>query len=473
MPITKRVLGKTLYLIVVFCCAHFLGGVCLANDRDWPEYDARFVELMKKGKFFEALEFARSIHSMAVRKTGPGSKAAIKALHNLGAAQCRLGRYREAAENLERELAALRKADADGNRDMSLCLFGLARAYSELGRNKDAKELFREVIENLHKEVESVQARAGDSDPKCTSLLIWLADCYQWLGKDRETENHLKRALRIKEESGQANDKEYSDILYGLGTVAWMRGHNRKATDLYTKALEVRRQTLGKHHPDTGTCLYQLAGVCLDMRRFDSSARLFTEFIESSQETLGPSHPTISEALYGLGLSSLKTGNCDRAEKSFERMLRILREPKSQRGHYRMAAVLVKLGESRLLRENYEETLEFSNKALTILKDIGAPDDEVKADALHNLGAARNALGEYKQAVSPLEQALSIRVERLGKSLPETVATAKNLNKAYTALRYTDKLEHLEAQFGKLISSDSNDRKDKQQEDMGPVKGKE
>ena len=453
MKMIRRLAKNHLYLTIIVCCALSGAGFCLAGDSDRREHNAYFRELMNKGKYFDALRFARDTHSTAVRRDGPGSKAAIRALQDIGTAQCRLGMYREAADSFVKDLAEVRRAGENGYLDMSICFFGLAKAYWELGRKEEAKELFRKVIDYLHQQLDSLQGRAGVSDRVYTGLLIRLADCYESLGKHQKAETYLRLALRTKEEAGQTNDKQYSDILYGLGSVEWTRGHYRKAAELYAEAMKIRRLSIGQHHPDTGACLYQLAGVYLDMKRFDTSARLFSEFIQMSDDTLGPRHPTICQALYALGISSLKTGDFKRAEKSFETVLNILGEPKSQRDNYRTAAAMVKLAEAKLLSNNTKEALEDANRAVTILTNIGAPDDEVKADALHNLGAARTAIGECRQAVSPLEKALSIRVERLGDTVPDTLATARHLHHAYTTLKYSDKAQALEKRFGNLASA--------------------
>jgi tetratricopeptide (TPR) repeat protein len=108
------------------------------------------------------------------------------------------------------------------------------------------------------------------------------------------------------------------------------------------------------------------------------------------------------------------------------------------------AFCLGNLGNAYNFLEDYHQALEYHQKNLAIVRELG--EHSLEGRTLNNLGITYNGLGEYHKAIESLEQCLAIVRERSDPSIEDIEGRAlNNLGIAYNALgEYHKAIESLE-----------------------------
>jgi tetratricopeptide (TPR) repeat protein len=128
----------------------------------------------------------------------------------------------------------------------------LARAYSHLGRPKDAVALYREILD----------AQTRTLGPEHPSTL--------W-------------------------------TMNNLGVTYDNQGRYKDAEVLDRKTLEIRARVLGPEHPDTLSSMFNLSQVLEHLVRYEEAGTLGRKTLEIRRRVLGPEHPKTLLSTYYLG----------------------------------------------------------------------------------------------------------------------------------------------------------------------------
>lgn len=120
--------------------------------------------------------------------------------------------------------------------------------------------------------------------------------------------------------------------------------------------------------------------------------------------------------LYGEGLCLLKLGSIEQqlvdyegAIKNYHKSLKIWDNDNTQEAKELQGATLSNIGDVHRIMGEYEQAMSYHQQALTIAKTYNIPVGE--AQALNNLGLIDGALGNYKKAQHSFQKARAILIE--------------------------------------------------------------
>jgi arylsulfatase A-like enzyme/tetratricopeptide (TPR) repeat protein len=245
--------------------------------------------------------------------------------------------YAAAARTLE---SALREDPG-----MPQALLMLGGAYSELGRNEEAKAQFDHVLKD---------------DPKSVQALVGMASILMKEGKTGDVVALCKRTLSLDDQNTQA---------YALlGEVYTGQRKPAQALPFLEKAVAIQ--------PKLTRNRLNLAGCLIEARQFARAEALLKEIIED--------YPRFPLAEFNLGLLYDEEGRLEDAKAAYAA------EVKAYPGHYKarfnLGRVLFQLGDDAAALEQMREVVKISPQlpqgylfeARGLLKQ-GAPIDEVQA----------------------------------------------------------------------------------------------
>jgi tetratricopeptide (TPR) repeat protein len=334
-------------------CAHTAG-------HGWPGHTSRLAAVLQPyldgGRYAEALV----VHTHALRAAvNRGDRAAAHA--NLGIVLWRLGRYQEAARELDEALALYRELGDRGGEARALSNLGIVderqgRYDSAAGYQARALAIYREVGDALgevhtHGNLGIVDERQGRYDSAI---------------------EHLRRALALCRRAGYRSGEAYT--LLNLG-------HVHLRTEQHGEAAE----------------------------HFDRALAQFREIGDSRGECY---------ALTGLGDVERREGRWRRAVDSLSTAVTLFRELGERRGE---AHALNGLGEALSAAGRDDEARTRHGGALELAVDTGDQDEQARAHA--GLARAHQAAGDDAAAREQWELALELYVE-LGDPAAETVRAA-------------------------------------------------
>jgi tetratricopeptide (TPR) repeat protein len=203
-----------------------------AADRGWPSHTTGLAATLWRhldaGGHNKAANLLHTRACQAARETRDRA-AEAQALNNLGVADWRLGRYRQAAVRHEQALKLSRAAgDSDGE---ARAVGNLGIVCWGLGRYEQAAEHLRHTLA-MHLEL-------GNRDSAGFTLNN-LGLVLQRLGRYPQAIDHHRQALALHREVGDRCGEGYA--LDSLGLVHVRLGRYRRATGLLRQALELFRR---------------------------------------------------------------------------------------------------------------------------------------------------------------------------------------------------------------------------------------
>jgi arylsulfatase A-like enzyme/tetratricopeptide (TPR) repeat protein len=245
--------------------------------------------------------------------------------------------YAAAARTLE---SALREDPR-----MPQALLMLGGAYSELGRNEEAKAQFDLVLKD---------------DPKSVQALVGMASVLMKEGRTGDVVALCRRTLSLDDQNTQA---------YALlGEVYAGQGKPAQALPYLEKAVAIQ--------PKLTRNRLNLAGCLIEVRQFGRAEALLKDVVKD--------YPRFPLAEFNLGLLYDEQGRLEEAKAAYEA------EVKAYPGHYKarfnLGKLLFQLGDDAAALEEMREVVKISPRlpqgylfeARGLLKE-GAPVDEVQA----------------------------------------------------------------------------------------------
>ena len=103
--------------------------------------------------------------------------------------------------------------------------------------------------------------------------------------------------------------------------------------------------------------------------------------------------------------------------------------------HRDTAASLDNIGQAFMGLEDYPKALDFHQRSLAICQQLFGERASETANSIDNVGSAYGKLGDYRKALNFNLRALSIRQELFGDRHPHTAASLNNVGISYSALR--------------------------------------
>jgi eukaryotic-like serine/threonine-protein kinase len=320
----------------------------------------------------------------------------IKAVHDSG-------KYVEALHRLQ---PVVDEARALGYRPLEAeALTRTGSVQSDLFRCDEATKTLEDAFSA------AIASRHDDLLPEITAWLVWD------LGQTRrfeESERWSKFAEATIERGPTTNELAYAWLLNNIGVSYFLAGRMTEALEYQERSRALKEKALGHDDPDVARTMNNVA-LSLNM--------------------LGRSREALSVIEAGLRIHRVILGS----------------------SHPETATDLSNRGEILAAMNNFPEALKSYQEANLIFEQEFGPEDNVVAYSLTGIGTTLIGLGRAREAVAPLEHALTIRKKNIpdSPSLGETeFALARALadskrDPARTAVLAQAALKH----YGTLPSS--------------------
>ena len=372
-----------------------------AADHGWPDHVDMFGATLYRyldtgGHYFDALTMYRSaVKSAVARQSG---LAEGRARSNLGFFHWRLGRYRDASEQLDLALALHRRV---GDRlGEAMTLSHMANLRTQEGRRDEA-------IANNERAID-IYLELGDRLGEANALAN-LGIVYQWWGRFAEALENYQRALeRHRELDNQVSE---AITLGNIGILYDAQGQHHEALRYLADSLRKSRD-LGDRAGEA-RALSNMGVVYRRLGQFDESLRHLTASLRMNQDLGNRTGEALS--LGGIGLAYLGLGRYTEAVEHIEQALALHREV----GNIpELAETLNELGQALHGARRFADALEAHRAAFALAGELDIR--EQQARALDGIATVLHAAGEVSEARRHWRDALVIYTE-LGTSEAGTV----------------------------------------------------
>jgi tetratricopeptide (TPR) repeat protein len=259
------------------------------------ELNARIRQLYGKGRYSEAIPFARRVLSIHESVLGPVHLDTASSLSNLGTLYRGVGNYNKAKPLLERALAIREKALGPSHPDTAASLNNLAYLYQAAGAYAKAEPLYHRAL--------SIRKQAlGSEHPDTAISLNNLAELYYDNGAYVKAERLFQRSLAIRLKVLGQNHQDTATSLTGLALIYRSRGDYARAEPLFQQALAIYEKTSGPGHPYTAAALHNLSYIYQATGAHAKAEPLLQRALAIREKMLGPEHPdtatTINDLAY-------------------------------------------------------------------------------------------------------------------------------------------------------------------------------
>jgi serine/threonine protein kinase/Tfp pilus assembly protein PilF len=390
-------------------------------------------------------------------KDQPLVEAAVR--NTIGTTLRALGRYDQAAPNLQRALDLRRKSLLAGHPDIVVSLSALAELLSDQGKLDEAGPLYREALaivrhnapaghpyisttlnnlaalerdqgrleqaEALFREALAIARSA--SPPSYTQVATGLNNLSAVLdsqGKFKEAEPLVREALELRRRVLPAGHPEIAQSSSNLAALLQEQGKFTEAEAVAREALQIRRQTLPAGHPDVAVSLNCLALVLSNLKNPTEAEALTREALEIRRNALPAGHVDIATSLNTLGMLLLAQGKLADAEDVFREALEIRRKALPA-AHRAIASSLSNLSTVLIQQRRLIEAEPLLHQAIGIQR-MAAEDPSI-ATSLNNLAMILKTQGKFFEAEPLYREALTVRRKALPSAHPDIAQSLNNL----------------------------------------------
>jgi CHAT domain-containing protein/Tfp pilus assembly protein PilF len=295
----------------------------------------------------------------------------------------------------------------------------LANVYEVTGRYPEAEELFQQELAILEK-------TRGPTSVPAAGALNNLAVVYDMQGKLDQAVAAYQRVLTMREKALGANHLDVSDALNNLALVYKEQGKNSEAASLLQRALAIREKARGGNPVDLARTLHSLAVVYMAQGKDGDAEGLLKRGLTLTEKALGANHPTVASFLTNLGLVAVDQDKLDDAER-YDRRALAIKEQMLGANHPELAGILNNLGVIYRRQRQYAQAEAVFRRALAIKEQALGSDHPDLASTLNNLAANDQAQGNYEDADALYLRALSVWQSALGANHPSVALALDNL----------------------------------------------
>ncbi len=369
---------------------------------------------------------ALPVHTKAYGKNDP----------RVGMIHLNLGTYHEQLSEFDKALAAYRKA-----LDISIRAFGenhieTAPILDSMGSVLDRLHRSEEALEFYHKATPAFLAAYGDGHPLYGRHLSDMATVLITLKRYPEGLDLLDKASRALASGGNGMRGSLAIVANNKGNVLSELGDWKAALESYAQALAVYEAMGMANIADAAGVRIEMAGVMADMGNYSEALKLYQDALPIYRSTFGADGLRTALLTNSIGLVHHHMGNHQEAIAAFRASLQshmTLYGP----AHAERAGVLVNMSRSIAALGDTREALAMLMEALSTYEQ--SPDSNlpvlrklylVLAGQLKDMGYRRSATLFAKLAVNAHQQLRVLNsglAPRLSRSLAATMKPAYDL----------------------------------------------
>lgn len=370
--------------------------------RSYAEAKTRTEELVRAGRFKEALSDAAETVRLSAAHNGAESTLTAVALHNLGFVMRRAGQSENAREPLEKALAIYERLHPAVHPDIRNAVLELGPLYLKAGRGQDLADIYSRLIARAEREGAGEHAGAAH-------LLASLGFVLRAMKKGDESFAAFTRAVGIYEARGDTGEQPYLQALEAVidRLDEMQRPEEAEARARAALSLLERRGSTGAAN---SVAIYDRmsrravdAGRAADAKSYAEAALALLSRGDVPVRS-GRADPHIS-ALNNLARASRALADHAAAEDAYKRAIALLhaKGDKANEGIVtdNLAVLYFSLG-------RLAEAERFNKRALALLEEALGRDHMSVGRAAGNLGVLLNEAGRRNEAEPLLRRALAI-----------------------------------------------------------------
>jgi tetratricopeptide (TPR) repeat protein/predicted Ser/Thr protein kinase len=269
--------------------------------------------LYLRGRYDEALDWARTTEAVIVRAGAPEAERAHLLLE-LGPIEIARGDPAAAVELLTDAVEIFERVEGPTSYNLGAALNNLGVAYSVLSRWEEAEAAHRRALAIR-------EATVGPNHPHIAMSAGNLAAVLVPRDRLDEAEVHLRRALQVSESALGPDHEDTVRATANLGFLLHLRGRSAEALPIIERSIAATRRAKGEHDPLVAVGSHMLAEVYRALDRWEDAVLALHAAIAIVEPTQGRVEPSPFELNVELGQALAKLGRREQAVAAFEKAL--------------------------------------------------------------------------------------------------------------------------------------------------------
>ncbi len=319
------------------------------------------------------------------------------------------------AESLYRKAIAIDERSTDVAQT-GLDLAGLGKLFADTGKYPQAEQTAQQELAALVKAY-------GPQDSRVASPLNDLAADYALNGKLVEAEQAYGKAMVIAQKAASPDSALISQIEVNMGALYRNEGKYPQAESLMLQALASRAKALGPNHPDVASVLASLGLLYAYEMRFSDAERALRQALDIDMKALGPGSVQTAHDMLDLANLYGSHGQSGPADQLFYNAIQVYLKVLGQAP--KQAANVVFQGAGQFLTDGKLDvaTTLFNDAGGIYQQAEGATSADV-ANCQQRLGAIAEDMGRHADAESLHKRALATFDQLSG---PDSLALTDSL----------------------------------------------
>jgi len=219
------------------------------------------------------------------------------------------------------------------------------------------------ALASLQKALEQFQLAGKENSLENAQAVSYLGQTYINTGKYLQAEEHLQRALALRQNLMNDANEVIAASYNDLGLVYSFMADNDKALDFYEKALTIYEKMHGNDHPKIAIANTNMGVVYRNSELYGDAVNDFETALKIWEKVYAGAHPVKAFVLANLGQTYLKMGDQKAALGYYERSLTMY-ESSYGKKHPDVARILNAIGNIKLADREYDAALSNYQQAL-------------------------------------------------------------------------------------------------------------
>ena len=305
--------------------------------------------------------------------------------------------------------------------DKSQALVGLASTFTVQGQTDQA-------ISYLHQAQGVLKAGNIQDKTVLSHLYYLLGRNYRQVGRLDDALNYAERAVKFHQEGSGEEDSKLGLMLYNIGAIYRHKKNLDKAKSNFLRAINCFYNSDTNQDTELSFLYYDLGFLLIDKGDYGDAAVYLEKASKMLEDEGDASKIFMGELYFHAGKAYEGTQNVGEAEKKYLRVVELADlEVSDLIEKTQIADLLSGAGEKLLELEKPKEALKPLEKALSIYEELGGHNAASIANISHHLGIIYGFLEDREKSVSYLRKAVQSKVKTLGQNHLEVAFAYQSL----------------------------------------------
>ncbi|HNU43372.1 MAG TPA: CHAT domain-containing protein [Cyclobacteriaceae bacterium] len=331
----------------------------------------------------------------------------------------RLGKLDEADNLLE---TLLTKAKETKNAGKQMAMLQTTKGFLQLNRGR-----IDLAIEELEAAIQKFDAENQTRSLEMADALAHLGNVYRTSAKWSQAEEHLLRALAIRQEKLPADHELIAATYNDLG-LSYITDNIDKSYQYYNMALTMYEKLHGKEHPKIAIANTNLGYLNQIDKQYGDAINYYNTALAIWEKIYPQPHPNKALVMMNLGQTYSSMGNSATALEFYEKALTMYQTAHGKK-HPDVTYVLNLIGNEKLAQKKYEEAMQYYQKAIIAnLPDFNSEEIETNPTRFNFYNGAQllNSLMYKAQALETRHLSKTLKIKDLQLAL-STLQTSDTL----------------------------------------------